>query len=80
LLSQVHRTGLPSAESQHSLPSSKLPLEAKSAQQLFVGSFMKWVSMAVRYMSLRSPCAMPSVSWSGVKPLDSGAVEMRFLE
>ena len=28
----------------HSLPSSKLPLEATSAQKLFVGSFLKWVS------------------------------------
>ena len=28
------------------LLSSKLPLEATSAQDLFVGSFMKWVSMA----------------------------------
>jgi hypothetical protein len=30
---------------QHSLPSSKLPLEATSAQEVFVGSFVKWVSM-----------------------------------
>ena len=29
---------------------------------------MKWVSMAEHpHTSLRSPCAMPSVSWSGVK-------------
>ena len=29
---------------------------------------MKWVSMAEKpHISLRSPCAMPSVSWSGVK-------------
>ena len=53
---------------QHSLPSSKLPLEATSAQELFVRSFMKWVSMAVQpHTSLRSPCAMPSVVWRGVK-------------
>jgi hypothetical protein len=31
---------------QHSLPSDKLPLEETSAQELFVGSFIKWVSMA----------------------------------
>ena len=31
---------------QHSLQSSKLPLEATLAQELFVGSFMEWVSMA----------------------------------
>ena len=43
-------------------------LEAMSAQELFVGSFMKWVSMAEQqYTNLRSPCAMTSVSWSGVK-------------
>ena len=29
---------------------------------------MKWVSMAEQpHTSLRSPCAMPSVDWSGVK-------------
>ena len=29
---------------------------------------MKWVSMAeLLHTSLRSPCAMPSVGWSGVK-------------
>ena len=51
-----------------SLLSSKLPLEATSAQELFVWSFTKWVFMAERpHTSLRSPCAMPSVSWSGVK-------------
>ena len=43
-------------------------LEATSAQKLFVGSFMKWVSMAEQpHTSLRSPCAMPSVGWSGAK-------------
>jgi hypothetical protein len=31
---------------QHSLPNSKQPLEATSAQELFIESFMKWVSMA----------------------------------
>jgi hypothetical protein len=31
---------------QHSLLSSKLPLGVTSAQELFFGSFMKWVSMA----------------------------------
>jgi hypothetical protein len=37
-----------------------------SAQYLFVGSFMEWVSMAEQpHTSLRSP--MPSVSWSGVE-------------
>ena len=31
-------------------------------------SFMKWASMAKQpHASLRSPCAMPSVDWSGVK-------------
>ena len=29
-----------------SIPSSKLPLEEMSAQVLFAGSFMKWVSIA----------------------------------
>jgi hypothetical protein len=39
-----------------------------SAQELFVWSFMKWVSMAEQpHTSLRSPYAMPSVGWSGVK-------------
>ena len=39
-----------------------------SAQALFIESFMKWVSMAKQpHTSLKSPCAMPSVSWSGVK-------------
>uniref|UniRef100_UPI00358E1596 protein FAM83B-like n=1 Tax=Myxine glutinosa TaxID=7769 RepID=UPI00358E1596 len=53
---------------QHSRLSSKLPLEATSVQQLFVWSFMKWVSMAEQpHTSRRSPCAMPSVGWSGVK-------------
>ena len=53
---------------QHSLPSSKLPLEATPAQELFVGSFMKWGSMAQQsHTSLRSPCSMPSVHWSGEK-------------
>ena len=38
--------------------------EATSAKKLF----MKWVSMAKQpQTSLRSPCAMPSVGWSGVK-------------
>jgi hypothetical protein len=38
------------------------------AQELFVGSLMKWVSMAEQpHTSLRSPCAMPSAGWSGVK-------------
>ena len=35
---------------------------------MLVGSFMKWVSMAEQpYTSLRSPCTMSSVGWSGVK-------------
>ena len=39
-----------------------------SAQLPFFRSFMKWVSMAEQpHTSLRSPCAMPSVGWSGVK-------------
>ena len=43
-------------------------LEATLAQPLFVESFMKWVSMAEQpHTSLRSPCAMPSVGWSGVR-------------
>ena len=45
-----------------------LKLETTSAQDLFIGSFMKWVSMAEQvHTSLRSPCTMPSVGWSGVK-------------
>jgi hypothetical protein len=41
---------------------------ATSAQELFVGSFMKWVSMAEQpHTSLRSLCAMPTVGWSGGK-------------
>ena len=44
---------------QHSLPSSKLPLEATSA--LFVRRFMKWFSMAEQpHSSLISTWAMPS--------------------
>jgi hypothetical protein len=39
-----------------------------SAQYLFFGSFMKLVSMAEQpHISIRSPCAMPSAGWSGVK-------------
>ena len=53
---------------QYSLPSSKLPLEETSAQELFIESFMKWVSMAEQpHTSLRSPCAMSSIGWKGVK-------------
>ena len=53
---------------QHSLPSSKLTLEATSAQTLFGERFIKRVSLAEQpHTSLRSPCAMPSVGWSGVK-------------
>ena len=45
-----------------------LPLEATSAPELFIGSFMKWVSMAEElYTSLRSPCTMPNAGWSVVK-------------
>ena len=48
--------------------SLKLLLEATSAQELFVGSFVNLVSMAKQpYTSLRSPCTMPTVGWSGVK-------------
>ena len=37
-------------------------------KKLFVGSFMKWLSVAEQpRTSLRSPCAMPSVVWSAVK-------------
>ena len=53
---------------QHSIPSSKLTLEATSAQALFVESFMKCVTMAKQlHTSRRSPCTMPNVGWSGVK-------------
>ena len=53
---------------QHSLPCSKLTLEATSAQALFIESFMNSISMAKQPPThLRSPCAMPSVGWSGVK-------------
>ena len=70
------RTGLPSAEARKNSLSSvatfttefQLPLEAMSAQELFVGSFMKWDSRAEQpQTSLSSPCAMPSLGWSGVK-------------
>jgi hypothetical protein len=38
---------------------------------MFVGSLMKWVSMAKQpHTSLRSPCAMPNVCWSGVSQID----------
>jgi hypothetical protein len=43
---------------------SELSLEATSAQERFVSSFMKWVSMAEQP---HTPCAMPSVGWNGVK-------------
>jgi len=57
----------------HSLQSTKLPLEAPSAQELGVGSFMEWVSMADQlHTSLTSSCAMPSVGWSGVKHAATG--------
>jgi hypothetical protein len=66
---------------QYSLQSSKLPLEATSAQELFVRSFVKWVSMAeLPHTSLKSTCAMPNVGWSGVKLADSGTVEINYLE
>ena len=53
---------------QHSLQSSKLPLEAMAAQELFVEGVMKWVSMAEQpHTSLRSLCAVPRISCSGVK-------------
>ena len=53
---------------QHSLPISKLPRDTTSAQEPFVGSFMKWVSTAEQpHTSLRSQCAIPSVGLSGVK-------------
>jgi hypothetical protein len=40
---------------------------ASGSKELFVRSFMKWVSMGKQpHKSLRSPCAMPSVSWSGI--------------
>ena len=53
---------------QHSLQVPNCLWKGMSAQQLFVGSFMKWVSMAKQpHISLRPPCAMPSVGWSGVK-------------
>uniref|UniRef100_A0A8C7N5N8 Neuropilin n=1 Tax=Oncorhynchus kisutch TaxID=8019 RepID=A0A8C7N5N8_ONCKI len=53
---------------QHSLPSSKLPLEVMSAQELFDRSYIKWVSMGEQpHTSLRSPCTMPSGGWSDVK-------------
>ena len=74
---QAHRAGLQSAEARsaekssvvscNTLTNSKLTLEATSAQALFVESFMKWVSMAKQlHTSLRSPCAILSVGWSGV--------------
>ena len=53
---------------QYSLPSSKLTMEATSAEALFRKTFRKWVSMAEQpHTSLRSRFAMPSISWSGVK-------------
>jgi hypothetical protein len=42
----LKRVKIVSPQLQHSLLSSKLPLEATSAQELFVRSFMKWVSKA----------------------------------
>jgi hypothetical protein len=53
---------------QHSLQSSKLPLEETTAPELSIRSFTKWVPMAEQpHRSLRSPCAMPSVGWCVVK-------------
>jgi hypothetical protein len=53
-----------------------LPLEAILAQELFVGSFMKWISMAEQlHTSLRSPCAMPKVGWRSVKLGDHWTLE-----
>ena len=41
---------------------TELPVEATSAQELFVGIFMNWVSMAEQLQtSQRSPGAMPSI-------------------
>jgi hypothetical protein len=51
----------------------KLPLEAMSAQELLVSSFMTWVPMAVQpHTNLGSPCTMQSIGWSVVKLADIG--------
>ena len=42
----LKRVNIGCSRLQHSLPSSKLALETMPAQELFVGSSMKWVSMA----------------------------------
>jgi hypothetical protein len=52
---------------------TKFQTASGTSKELFIGSFMKWVSMAEQdHTSLRSPCAMPSVGWSGVKIADIG--------
>ena len=64
---QIQREGLPSAEAHstypllnHSLKSSKFPLQSTSAKELRVNS-LKWVSMVEQlHTSLRSKSTMPS--------------------
>ncbi|PIO02973.1 hypothetical protein AB205_0175040, partial [Aquarana catesbeiana] len=54
---------------------SKPPLEATSGQELYIVSFMKWVSMAEQlHARLRQHCATPSICWSGVKHKSIGLV------
>lgn len=60
-------------ELQNLLPSSSLPQEVTSAQELFISSSMTWVSIAVeQHTSLRTPWAMPSISWIDVKHFSTG--------
>ena len=52
---------------------SELPLEATSAQEPCIRSFVKWVPMAEQiHQSLRWLCGMPSVDWKGVKHITTG--------
>jgi hypothetical protein len=60
----LHETDL--SQSVTNLSSVATLLNCLEAQELFVGSFMKLVSMA-KQTSLRSPYAMPSVGWGCVK-------------
>lgn len=59
----------------HSLQCSKQRLKTSTTQELCVGIFSRWLSMAGQlHTSLRWVQAVPSVGWSGVKQTTAGLV------
>ena len=64
----AHRTGLPSTEARKNRLSSVATLTTEF--QTSSGSNVNTITVSMakqQHTSLRSPCAMPSVGWSGVK-------------